>query len=473
MYISKIRRITSYFCLFFLVFVLITIFTRLLTRQVFVKKLGANNVFTQIVLFDHKELQEKAENDNEEIAGTTDKKMSIDWKKLYPYNDAAEDSKTVDNNLRIEINAVQKYKNKVYAITKKMSEYTTEMLAGYDYWVKQYHSYKRYIFKQDAEVIHMENGSLTYAKSYINQGDIEEIADSLEQFNGFLDSNNIPFYYVNLGSKVNPYDKKLSMANQIIEYTNENADNLLEALQERNVRTVDMRSLMIEDGLDWEEAFYRTDDHLKNITATWVAGKLAETLNNNNNFHFDARHFDLNNYNVTVYDDFWHGNAAREIERVGCEREPYATVFPKFQTEFEMEIPLKGYKEKGSYQEILFNKERFDAMTAEEADEFATDTAYYSIRWNNGDVLGSIKNLQETENKDKKILVLIDSFSWYLATYLACDVGEIDLIYPMLFDGSIKSYVEKTKPDAVLLMLCERNIEPIDWKTHKSAFDMR
>ena len=78
-----------------------------------------------------------------------------------------------------------------------------------------------------------------------------------------------------------------------------------------------------------------------------------------------------------------------------------------------------------------------------------------------------------TINHDKKILILSDSFGFYLNTYLACDIGEIDIIHPMAFDGSIRSYVDVMNPDAVIVLYCERNIKPIDWSNHLSQFDFR
>ena len=97
---------------------------------------------------------------------------------------------------------------------------------------------------------------------------------------------------------------------------------------------------------------------------------------------------------------------------------------------------------------------------------------YLTTRWQN-DSLGIVKNNCATNNKDKKILILQDSFGWYLTTYLACDVGEIDMIHPMKFTGSIRAYVETMKPDAVVVLYCESNIQKINWETHTSSFDFR
>jgi hypothetical protein len=81
--------------------------------------------------------------------------------------------------------------------------------------------------------------------------------------------------------------------------------------------------------------------------------------------------------------------------------------------------------------------------------------------------------LEPLDNADKKILLLQDSFSHYSTSFLACDMGAVDTIYLPAFSGSVRSYIEQTKPDAVVLMYAEGNIDPIDWSGHSSFFDLR
>ena len=89
------------------------------------------------------------------------------------------------------------------------------------------------------------------------------------------------------------------------------------------------------------------------------------------------------------------------------------------------------------------------------------------------DALGIIKNNLAKDNEKKKILMLQDSFGWFLSTYIATDIAEVDMINLSVFDGSLHRYIEETKPDAVVLLLCERNIRPIEWESHTDYFDFR
>ena len=50
----------------------------------------------------------------------------------------------------------------------------------------------------------------------------------------------------------------------------------------------------------------------------------------------------------------------------------------------------------------------------------------------------------------------------------------MELIDVADFTGSIKSYIEESKPDTVLLLYNPTMIEPIDWSSYTSSkFDFR
>ena len=81
---------------------------------------------------------------------------------------------------------------------------------------------------------------------------------------------------------------------------------------------------------------------------------------------------------------------------------------------------------------------------------------------------------ENAANPDKKILILRDSFGNNFAPYFAQQYGTVELIDVADFTGSIKSYIEESKPDTVLLLYNPTMIEPIDWSSYTSSkFDFR
>ena len=63
----------------------------------------------------------------------------------------------------------------------------------------------------------------------------------------------------------------------------------------------------------------------------------------------------------------------------------------------------------------------------------------------------SINNKSNNNKCNKKILIIKDSFSNTYAPFLAIIFDKIDLIDLRYFNGSLKAYIEKTKPDIVMI----------------------
>lgn len=68
----------------------------------------------------------------------------------------------------------------------------------------------------------------------------------------------------------------------------------------------------------------------------------------------------------------------------------------------------------------------------------------------------SIKNKNSVNNK--KILILGDSFSWPITTYLAESFSQTMALHPKYFDGAVTKYIELNKPDIVLMMYYEGQV---------------
>ena len=79
-------------CLMVLVVFMSGIFLRLGTRQVLVKRLGMDNAFTQMVLFDRQVLQVKE--------GDKKKNVDINWAAKYPFSEQQAASYQLGNLLR-------------------------------------------------------------------------------------------------------------------------------------------------------------------------------------------------------------------------------------------------------------------------------------------------------------------------------------------------------------------------------------
>ena len=458
-------RYFAFACMGVLMIFFACIAGRFLVRQVVVKKLGISNALTAAIFFDAEELNRLPGQENE-----YGKTVKIDWQEKYPF--AAEAGQ--GRSLR------EKYMDKAAAGEKKIEDYTGRFLLGRNQMAQMAEHYRDLLAWKlginfaDEDVFYLQNGYMTYYQKKVSKHDIQEIADSMADFQGWLRKQNISFLYVNAGSKVNPLDKQMTAYQTAVEFTNENGDEFEEALTQRGVAYMDMRQEMHKAGLDWYGSYYKYDHHWKTQTGMWAAGVIAEKLNRDYGFHYDKKYFQPENYIQDTYN--WKGGQWKNLYTTlgkNCDGEPYTYFLPDFPTQFAVEVPTRGISRQGEYKDTLFEMDvmRKNRQFADDEEAARSRSAYYNTVWIN-DALGIFKN-QLPVNNPQKILVLQDSFAWYLTSYLALDTAEIDVIHPMRFDGSIRRYIEEFQPDMVLVILCEKNIKAIDWTQHNTPFDFR
>lgn len=474
---EKMKYMISYICVAILMLFFLSIAVRVFTRQAIVKCLGINNAFTSLVFFDSKNMEEKPSIDEdfgESTQGTEYQRVDIDWKALYPFGGTA--SAETDFAAMSTNSVFEPYTSKIEHLEEKIQAYTGDLLAGQGLITQMYYEYNKLInwkwgasgADDDSTIIYMNNGYLTYQQPKIDSEDIDEIADSLQDFSNYLETNNIPFLYVNAGSKVNPVDKQLRPLDASLEFTNENGDALQNALDIRDVPYIDMREEMLNANLDWYDSYYKTDHHWKAETGLWAAGVIAGKLNEIADMNFDSSYFAESSYHLTRHENIMFGGQGNVVTHANADPEDFTEIIPKFPTSFHVTIPSKSFDVQGDYETALYDFNSLETVIQTENG----GNAYSCVRWTNDD-LGMIQNNMAENNSDKKLLILSDSFGYFLNTYLACDIGETHIIHPMAFDGSIRTYIEQMKPDAVMVLYCERNIQPIDWNTHLSQFDFR
>lgn len=442
------------------------VLSRMITQQILVDKLNMDGTFIRVVGFGRNAKDIPIENLKSEIVG-----KSIDtiaWEERYPfYDDGIYDINTVEKKLSAFTSEWNKVKDCA-------NFYTTDSLFGKSIFEKIGEKYDELIqwnlAASQSGVIFLENGYLADKIEKITAAEAEQLADSVHSLYQFTKERDIDFLYVNAGSKICPYDKQLPYGSE--EYTNENADALLYRLNAKGVPYLDMREEMINDGMDWYNAYYKTDHHWKTSTGLWAAGKIATALNNQYDYSFNLHYYDEESYEVVEYPNLWLGGQGRIVGHEYAEKESYEKIIPQYATDYTVEILSTDYSKRGSYEETMFEESLFQkVLNYTDKEMLKLADAYNCSVFNNND-LATIQNNLNTNNDGKRILMLQDSFSWYLSSYLAADIEKIDLINPINFSGSIRTYIEETKPDTVIIIYCAKAIEPIEWN-HHHMFDLR
>ena len=439
-------------CLMVLVFFMSGIFLRLGTRQVLVKRLGMDNAFTQMVLFDRQELQVKE--------GEKKKNVDINWAAKYPFYEQQAASYQLGNLLRNMSSLKLSIKK---SEKEKIDKWCRDYLAFYSVLVEAGRGIDNVLawdlMTPGMDVYRLQDGYLTYSYRKLDMaehiGAVAEFAQLVSQQGGRL-------LYVQSPGKTNPFgDRELDG----LDYANYNTDMLLQGLQARGVDIFDLRQDMYRDmgNEGWHKAFFRTDHHWLPSTALWAAEKLAARLHADYDVDVDFGHFSEADYDVVNYENYFLGSQGKKVTLAKTTAEDIALYYPKFSTDIRLEIPSLGIDTRGDFT-IMYDMERVKKR------DFYGDNPYAAYGY--GDIPEiKVHNFTNEHLRDKKILIIRDSMVDTVLPFLSMGLKDITLLDIRHFNGSVRRYVEDCKPDIVIVMY-KPSYVPIVWN-HKDKFDFR
>ena len=291
-----------------------------------------------------------------------------------------------------------------------------------------------------------------------------EIAESVAELNDLVVSEGGVFCYVQIPGNICKYEE--APVGTFVDYTNENADSLLEQLAQEGVPYIDLREELHAAGMDHREAFFRTDCHWKVPTAFWAAGVITDYLTEAGEIQFDPQKFNTSQYQIIHYEKNFLGGNGRSVTLQKAEPEDFELYLPDYETSFTMEIPSRQMYLTGNFEEVFL----FDAPLT--SHDYYGEDPYDSYRTRNYPVI-RIHNHDAGNNQGKRMLIIRDSFSAPMIPYLATDIEYVDCLFLQSFNGSVREYIRQTQPDIVLVAYYPINIQKIDWNDTSSTFDFR
>ena len=285
----------------------------------------------------------------------------------------------------------------------------------------------------------LDNGQMIYSLSKVEDKKLEQCVNNLLDLEAY--ASDTDFYYVQLPFKVKE-DSEMPLGCQ--EYGNDNADYIVGKLKEKGVNVLDIRERINEEGFDRSELFYMTDQHWTARTALWAAGEISSFMADNGDWKHDKSLFDINNYNVKVYRDWFLGSIGKKTGNIYAGTDDFELITPKWDTSFDFVADTANgiIKRKGDFKEALCNtsnlkKDYFNVNT------YATYTG--------GDFKeNTVRNADAVNNK--RILLIRDSFSCALLPYLAVSTDTVTTIDLRHYDKmSLKEYISKNDFDIILI----------------------
>lgn len=386
-------------------------------------------------------------------------KLSIDYEILYPFEeveenssvaekDVVKDSKSVGQNIVEQeplltkdyqnlLNKFSVYTNKLETYSYAHCPFRSELI---NFWSFMNKAKGDVIIDQEIEIVKLTNGKLSYVYPELSSNGQAEV---IGEFSEELGTKGIDFLYVNCPFKIESDDKKLPWA--VEDNTNEGVDKFLDELKDENVRVMDLRENIKNENMDYEEMFYTTDHHWTTETGFWAAGEIVQYMNDNFEYSFSLEKLSEENWDKQIYPSWYAGSQGKKTGIGYVKADDFVLLTPKFDTEFDVEILSRNYKNTGTFAETLYDYSQIQEKN------------YYLYNLYNGYMYDD-NPLTQIHNKNvqngKRVLILKDSFALAVVPFLASADGAeyIDIIDLRWFNGSLKTFVEKNSPDSVLMI---------------------
>lgn len=367
-------------------------------------------------------------------------KTLTDWSKIYPFKNEKK-NETSEDAEKEKFSFFGNIENLAKQTEEKIDYYTTKLLAMRLKFIELNAKFSNTIGNELIsgvdDIVVMADGNLTY---YPAEYDTSDSAENAVKFSEKLKNNGIEFLYVQCPSKVDFENNYLPGG--IVDYDNQKSDNLIKILDENKVNYLDLRESMHNQKMNFTNSFYKTDHHWKVETGFWASGEIAKKITDLNKINYATDKFNINDYDQRIYENFSLGSLGKQVTLAYVEPEDASVIVPKFQTDFTVNYYDGGIK-KGTFQETMLDMSVFDKI-----DYYNTST--YSA------YLGGVSPVVTITNNnapnDTNVLVIGDSFSHCVVPYLATGVKKIDKLDLRYFNGSVESFIEKNRPDIVVVM---------------------
>ncbi len=413
---------------------LLYIGAKFVTRQVLIEKFGMDNAWTRLFFAETEDKQEDTQN-NPTIGNN--EKIKIDWISLYPYTNGGPIMEE-DNRSRL-----QKLTDSIKEKEASLEKYTNVMLPGYQTFVEAEKTIEHALgweitsYVDYDSVTKLEDGYLT---TYNREQDISYQAEAVIGLSEYCKSQNVNFLYVQAPFKVS--EKQDESISGKVDFSNQNANALLEQLEQNQVDYLDLRESMYDMFANYHEAFYITDHHWKPQTGLWATGVLADVLEAKYGLLVEAEKLQAQNFEEEAYLDLFLGSWGKRVTLSQTKPEDFALLYPRYDTDFQIIIPERGMDVRGGFSK-LYNYQHVEKV------DYYNLNPYEAYIWgNNAQMLIHNYNVEN----GSRVLLVKDSFANSVAPFLACGVEDVDILDVRYFTGSLETYIQATKPDVVIVL---------------------
>ena len=294
--------------------------------------------------------------------------------------------------------------------------------------------------KDQTTFVRMDNDYLAFYDEKLTDADFEQMINSTLKIKNVTDNQQIPFVYVMA-------PRKLYFENDSNLYYN--YEHFSSKLEDNGIDFLNLAQKMKKTNFSMEDLYFITDHHWLPETGFWATNELCEKLTNDYNLTFDSKINNLENYNITVYNEIFLGSIGKKVGKyfTPLGLDDISLITPKFDTKLTVS-DTKGTRE-GTFQNTLID------MSLLTGDDYYSSNPYAAYGY--GDFgLQIIKNHLASEDAPE-IVVIRDSYACVVTPFLALGTDTLHVLdvrhwKPTESASTIYEYIEQVNPDCVIIL---------------------
>ena len=295
------------------------------------------------------------------------------------------------------------------------------------------------------DVVLMKNGYMTgnIHSLGLNPEIIQQKTEIIDDFSKFVEERSGHFIYVQFPRKFDMESKLMPDGYKTI--VPKETEELVIAFQEAGIDVIDTLPVLSKTAADIEEYYYRTDHHWK-PTAAFKAFQIImehlQALYPEQNY--DEMITNIDNWTVHEKPEWFLGIHGKRVGEYFTGMDSMYWLTPNFETH----VSLYNEKEDKLYAD--------DYVTAFLREDYIQDRGNVLHKSAYLVYIGDDYSLTISRNpnapSDQKVLIIKDSFSLPLQTFYAMIFRQVDTIDPRHYTAtSLKEYVDRTRPDIVIM----------------------
>ena len=254
----------------------------------------------------------------------------------------------------------------------------------------------------------------------------------------------VPFLYVYEHPTLYDPEGMMPAGYEALDHSAEMAGEVLDALRSGGIETMDSRDVLLNSGVPLDELLMVTDQHWSTKAAILMAKAVAEKANELTGASLDASLLDLDRFDTVTHEKRFLGKYGQRVGPAIATPDDLIEYNPKYDT-FEIRDTLRVVTTdhaEGSFPEVAVRRERLEPDPGK---------SYNTLGYTYYGQVESYNNFENPSAPDCTILVLKDSYSAPMATFLSLVAGRVLSVDMRHEVGPVQEWVDKYHPDLVVM----------------------